>query len=160
MPGPTDLTYWPRDGRQEFFLNMVDLVASRSGDSTKVGFVLTALDHVVLSVGWNDLPRKVKNTPDRRKRPPEGTKYKFTEHAERNAIYNAARHGTPTRNSIGYMRWFPCCDCARCLIQAGVTTLFSGVPNWDDPTWGPDFLISYQMFKEADVQMRFAPPAA
>lgn len=146
---------WNPDERQQWYLGMVDQVSKRSGDSTKVGFVLAAQDNVLLTVGWNDFPRKIQDLEYRRQRP---LKYKWTEHAERNAIYNAARHGIATNNSTGYMRWFPCCDCARCLIQAGVKTLYCGEPNWDDTTWGEDFKISYMMFQEVGLMVRFCPP--
>ena len=48
--------------------------------------------------------------PDRFQRP---TKYMFFEHAERNAIFTAARHGIRTDGAIIYVQALPCVDCAR-----------------------------------------------
>ena len=42
------------------------------------------------------------------------------EHAERNAIYNAARAGTPRKAARIYVEIMPCMDCARAIVQAGI----------------------------------------
>jgi len=42
------------------------------------------------------------------------------EHAERNAIYNAARHGTQMEGCTLYVELLPCMDCARAIVQAGI----------------------------------------
>lgn len=48
-------------------------------------------------------------------------KYLWVEHAERNAVYNAARLGLSTIGATAYITYgTPCSDCARALIQAGV----------------------------------------
>lgn len=52
----------------------------------------------------------VKDLTDRFERP---TKYSFFEHAERNAIFTAARHGIRTEGATLYVQALPCVDCAR-----------------------------------------------
>jgi len=52
----------------------------------------------------------VKDLPDRFERP---IKYMFFEHAERNAIFTAARHGIRTEGATLYVQALPCVDCAR-----------------------------------------------
>ena len=42
------------------------------------------------------------------------------EHAERNAIYNAARCGTPLEGCTLYVEIMPCMDCGRAIVQAGI----------------------------------------
>ena len=43
------------------------------------------------------------------------------EHAERNAIYQAARHGCPSlSNTTAYVTGAPCIQCLRALICIGV----------------------------------------
>lgn len=107
-----------------FFIEMAQLMATKSKDpSTKVGCVLVGSDNQVLSVGYNGFPRFVLGDDDpqgeRWERP---TKYEYVEHAERNAIYNAARSGIATDQAIAYMNWepTPCAECTRALIQAGI----------------------------------------
>jgi dCMP deaminase len=52
----------------------------------------------------------VKDSTDRFERP---IKYMFFEHAERNAIFTAARHGIRTEGATLYVQALPCVDCAR-----------------------------------------------
>jgi dCMP deaminase len=59
--------------------------------------------------------------PDRWERP---AKYQYVEHAERNAIYNAARVGTPTLGCSVFVSLAPCVGCTRALIQAGITKVY------------------------------------
>lgn len=82
-------------------------------------------------------------------------KYKWTEHAERNAIYVAARHGLATEGATMYLPWYPCADCARAIIQCGIAELVCYEPNWNDKTWGEDFKIAAQMLSEAGVKQTF-----
>lgn len=118
----------------------------------KVGAIFLAPESLqILSLGYNGMPRKVnENIPDRWERP---IKYKYVEHAERNAVYNACRHGTPLEGSICVVTMFPCCDCARALIQAGTTVVVSLAPNYEHPRWGADFKVSIEMFGEAGVEI-------
>ena len=78
----------------EYFMAMARLVAKKSKDpSMQVGVVIVGPDHEVRSTGFNGFARGVnENYSSRWGRP---AKYKWVEHAERNAIYNAARMGTP-----------------------------------------------------------------
>ena len=104
----------------DYYFRLVDLVASKSKDpSTKVGCVIIGSDHEIRSTGYNGLPRGCKDdVPDRDVRP---TKYYYYEHAERNTIYNATRVGVSLKGCTAYMHSLPCADCARGLIQAGIT---------------------------------------
>lgn len=133
---------------------MVDLSAERSRDlNTKVGCIVTSPDHVIKANGWNDFPRGVDDTCDHRRQRP--LKYMWTEHAERNAIYNAGRSGTSLVGCHMYLRWFPCCDCARAIIQSGIEKVFCSEPDWADPTWGEQFIQSLTMMNQAGVEVTF-----
>jgi dCMP deaminase len=72
--------------RKHFLLAVT--VASYSKDSsTQCGAIIVRPDNSVCSTGYNGFPRGVKDTiTSRNKRP---NKYLYTEHAERNAIYNS-----------------------------------------------------------------------
>lgn len=50
-------------------------------------------------------------------------KYIFMEHAERNAIYGAARNGFSTFNGTLICPWAACHDCARAIVEAGISTV-------------------------------------
>ena len=121
--------------------------------NTKVGCVITGSAGQILSAGYNGFPRKVNDDVDSRHERPE--KYLWTEHAERNAIYNAARHGIILSGAAMYLPWYPCADCARAIIQAGLRTLVAVEPDWEHPTWGDHFEVARIMLDEAEVDVRF-----
>lgn len=120
--------------------------------SKKVGAIILAPESLqILSLGYNGMPRGVDETQNERwKRP---TKMYWVEHAERNALYNACRHGTPLSGSIAVVTMFPCCDCARALIQSGIQLVVSEEPDLNHERWGEHFKISIEMFKEAGVEV-------
>jgi dCMP deaminase len=117
----------------------------------KVGAILLAPNsYQILSMGYNGLPRKIEETAKRWERP---LKYKYVEHAERNAIYNASRHGTPLEGAIAVITKFPCCDCARALIQSGISHIITETPDLNHPRWGEDFKISLELFNEVNIEI-------
>ncbi len=136
------------------FLDLCDVVAGWSKDpSTKVGAVITDNDNRVISVGYNGFPRKADDkNKERYERP---LKYRWTEHAERNAIYNAAKIGVSTDEATMYIRWFPCTDCARGIIQSGIKKLVCSKPDFTDERWGADFKISHEMLEECGITLEF-----
>lgn len=75
------------------------------------------------------------------------------EHAERNAIYNAARMGISLNNTTAYVSWFPCTDCARALVQSGIKRIVCKEPDWNFDRF--DFKTSRQIFIEAGVEITF-----
>lgn len=141
--------------RERWALGLVDRHAERSRDkSTQVGCVITSPDNVMVAGGWNDFPRGVDDTDDER-RTERPLKYWWTEHAERNAIYNAGRSGVPLKGCYMYLRWFPCCDCSRAIIQSGIARLVCTEPDWSDERWGDQFAVSIKMLTQAGVQVVF-----
>jgi dCMP deaminase len=65
----------------------------------------------IRAIGDNGFPRGADDDLEARHARP--AKHKWTEHAERNAIFAAARAGIPIDGCTMYLPWFPCMDCAR-----------------------------------------------
>lgn len=137
------------------FLDMTELISTWSKDrSTKVGAVIVDDNKNVLSVGYNGFPRKVNDNIDSRHERP--IKYMFTEHAERNAIFSAARNGIRLEGSTIYLlcKW-PCPDCTRGIIQSGIKRLvtydrdFPGMKN----TWEESFKVTMELLDEAEIEV-------
>lgn len=112
-----------------FFFKMCKIIASKSKDPrTQVGCVIVGPDHEIRSTGYNSPPRGIDDIriigqthtfhADIIKPLPD--KYHYFEHAERNAIYNAARIGVPLEGCILYVPGAPCSDCSRAIIQSGI----------------------------------------
>lgn len=136
------------------WMDLARLVSGWSKDrSRQVGAVIVDPRNVVVALGWNGFPRGIDDNIDCRHARP--AKYLWTEHAERNAIYNAAASGASTRGCRIYLPWYPCADCARALIQAGIDEMIAVKPDWSDPTYANDFAVVREMLQEAGLQVRF-----
>jgi len=141
----------------EYFFEMADLVSSKSKDpSTKIGAIIVGEDNEILSTGFNGFPRGVdESKPERWERP---IKYTFVEHAERNAIYNAARNGVALKGSIMYVNFSevcPCSGCTRGIIQSGIKKIICGgqpFPGKGDH-WEEDIKIARIMLEEAGIEV-------
>lgn len=135
----------------EYFVSLCVLIATKSKDQNrKVGVVIVGPDNEIRSTGFNGAPRGVQERHDR----PE--KYFWTEHAERNAIYNAARCGISLKGCRIYLPWFPCMDCARGIIQSGITLIICRKPDLNDVKWGEDFKRVIALFDEAKITVQYA----
>lgn len=109
---------------KDYFLSIAEQVKVKSKDNnTQIGAVIVGEDNEILSTGYNSFPRGLDDTIEERQERPE--KYYFMEHAERNAIYNAARVGTPIKDSSIYITsGVPCMDCARGIINSGIKKVY------------------------------------
>lgn len=139
----------------EYFIRQANLVSKKSKDrSTKVGALIVGPDNEIRSTGFNGFPRGIDDSVEERYERPE--KYDYTEHAERNAILNAARVGIPTKDCIMYLNFkpIPCVDCTRAVIQAGIKKIigpdisFTGKGNH----WNDSLQKSIIMLDEAGVE--------
>ncbi len=118
------------------WLDLAMHVSTWSKDpSSKVGVVIADDHQVLLSLGYNGLPREVDEAPPERHERPE--KYLWYEHGERNAIYNAAAQGVALRGSTMYAPNAACSDCARAVVQSGITSFiyFNDGPFFERPDW-------------------------
>lgn len=104
-----------------YFMGIALLSAERSKDpGTQVGACIVGADHKILSVGYNGMPCGCHDTlmPWARVGDPSDTKYLYVCHAELNAILNYA--GSNLKGATIYTTLFPCNECAKALIQAGI----------------------------------------
>lgn len=121
------------------FILLADHIATWSKDPrVKVGAIIVNPENLaVVSTGFNGFPRGVREEPAHRWTVER--KSIFTEHAERNAIYNAARLGARTEGCCMYLNWSIiniCVECARAIIQAGIVEIIGSTlvmpPKEDD----------------------------
>lgn len=106
----------------EYFMGIALLSAQRSKDpGTQVGACIVDANKKILSMGYNGMPRGCHDTLmpwARESNNPEETKYLYVCHAELNAILNY--DGTNLHGATIYTTLFPCNECAKALIQAGI----------------------------------------
>ena len=140
----------------KYFFNIAEEVKKKSKDNnTQIGAVIVGQDKEIVSTGYNSFPRGIDdNKIDRQKKP---EKYFWFEHAERNAIYNAARIGVSTKGCTIYLTCdIPCADCARGIINAGIIKIFAKKDaGAKSKKWDESAERSMQMFKEAGVEIEW-----
>lgn len=104
----------------EMFMMNAFLAAQRSKDpNTQVGAVLVDNNNHICGTGYNGMPNGT--TDDRHwgksEDNPWDIKYNFVVHAELNCILNSSN----TKGSTMYVTLFPCNECAKAIVQAGIT---------------------------------------
>jgi dCMP deaminase len=133
---------------------LVDLAIAMARKSPsrprKVGAVLMLDDGATKLAACNDFPVGVHDLEGRHADP---ERLLWIEHAERNVIFAAARHGYGTAGATLIATFHPCAECARAIVQAGVATLHTLAPNFDDPLWGPAFHCAQTILDEGGVQV-------
>jgi dCMP deaminase len=108
----------------DVFMALIFVIKQRSIDtSTKHACLIVDENNALLSSGYNGPLRGSNDETIPLTRP---DKYKYMEHAERNAIYNAARHGIELKGAKAIISGNPCIDCLRGLIQSGIKEIFWG----------------------------------
>jgi len=142
---------------------MADLVASWSPDrGTKCGAVIVDDEaKTVLAVGYNGFPRGISSDPDQvpeRWTRDDGEKYRWVEHGERNAIYNAASTGVSIRGATMYLNYaVECCtDCTRAIIQSGIRRVVGPDRSFPGKGNGSHYNtadVSVDMMDEADIDI-------
>ncbi len=113
----TDYISW-----DEYFMGIALLSAERSKDAgTQVGACIVSQENKILTVGYNGMPRGCcdDDMPWGREGGMLESKYAFVCHAELNAILNNA--GASLKGAKCYTTLFPCNECAKALIQAGIS---------------------------------------
>lgn len=84
-------------------------------------------------------------------------KYKVTEHAERAAIYRAARHGKATLGLTLICPWASCPDCARAIVLAGIKEVIGHKQAFDrtPDRWREEIEIGFEILKGGGVKYTF-----
>ena len=107
----------------EYFMGIAMLAAQRSKDpNTQVGACIVSKDIIIISIGYNGMPKGCSDDVFPWNREGEDTKYPYVVHAELNAILNA--NGRDLRGSKLYVALFPCNECAKAVIQSGISEIF------------------------------------
>jgi dCMP deaminase len=116
----------------------------------RVGAVLVAAGTEIAAC--NTFPPGVKALPGRAI---GDNRFIWLEHAERTALFEAARRGITTDGAMLVSTYFPCTDCARALVLAGVKTVATPRPEFDDPVWGDSFRTSAAILGEGAVEVAY-----
>ncbi|MCD8122428.1 MAG: dCMP deaminase family protein [Clostridiales bacterium] len=135
----------------EYFMGVADLSGRRSKDpNTQVGACIVSEDNKILSMGYNGFPKGCSDDefPWSREEgdDPYSAKYLYVAHSELNAILNY--RGGSLEGSKLYVTMFPCNECAKAIIQAGIKTVIYRENKYPD---SPSVRASKRMFHAAGV---------
>ena len=137
-----------------YFMSLAHLSAMRSKDpNTNVGAVIVDNLHRIVSIGYNGMPRGCDDSefPWGREGDYLDTKYPYVVHAELNAILNSDR---PLNGCTVYVSLFPCNECAKALIQAGIKEVVYESDKYAD---SENTIASKHMLNSAGVTLRQFP---
>ncbi len=140
----------------DYFMAVALLSAQRSKDpNTRVGACIVNRQKRIVGVGYNGFPTGCSDDtlPWCREGEWIDTKYPYVCHAELNAILNSVP-GNLT-NCIMYTALFPCNECAKVIIQAGIQEVVYLSDKYADT----DIVrASKTMFDQAGVACRQLSP--
>ncbi len=146
-----------RPSNDEYFMEMAQLVSSRSTClRRKVGAVIVK-EKRVLSTGYNGSPKGTKHCEELgcirvKMNVPSGTRHELCRgvHAEQNAVTQAAYFGVSVDGATIYTTTYPCSMCAKILINAGIKEIIYSEGYADD--------LSKELLQEADIKIREYKP--
>lgn len=142
----------------EYFMAVAKLAGMRSKDpNSQVGSCIVSADNKILSIGYNGFPRGCSDDEfpwARDNEDPLENKYAFVTHSELNAILNY--RGGSLEGTKLYVSLFPCNECAKAIIQAGIKTVIYGDDKYEGT---PSVTASKMMFQAAGVAFRRYRPS-
>ena len=146
----TDYINW-----DEYFMGIAMLAARRSKDpNTQVGACIVSQDNIIISTGYNGMPKGCSDDEYPWEREGEDTKYPYVVHAELNAILNAS--GRSLKGSRLFVALFPCNECAKAIIQSGISEVVYLSDKYADSS---TTIASKRMFKSAGVKCTQMKPS-
>ena len=134
----------------EYFMSVAILAGMRSKDpNSQVGACIVSSDNKILSMGYNGFPRGCSDDefPWAREGEPMDTKYLYVVHSELNAILNY--RGGSLEGAKLYVSLFPCNECAKAIIQAGIKTVVYDQDKYQNT---PSVMASKRMMDAAGVR--------
>lgn len=134
----------------EYFMSVAKLAGMRSKDpNSQVGACIVSQDNKILSMGYNGFPIGCSDDefPWAREGDTIDTKYVYVVHSELNAILNY--RGGDLDGAKLYVSLFPCNECAKAIIQAGIRTI---VYDDDKYQMTPSVIASKRMLDAAGVR--------
>lgn len=141
----------------DYFMAVAFLSSMRSKDpSTQVGACIVDSDNRIIGIGYNGFPRGCSDDVLSWAREAENeldTKYPYVCHAEVNAILN--KNIADARGCTIYVALFPCNECAKMIIQSGISEVVYLSDKYHDT---PSMTASRRMFDLAGVKQRQLTP--
>ncbi|XP_017785242.1 PREDICTED: deoxycytidylate deaminase-like isoform X3 [Nicrophorus vespilloides] len=135
----------------QYFMAVALLAAKRSHDrETKVGACIINEDKKIVGIGYNGMPNGCRDRNmswNKNKSIPLDNKHSYVCHAELNAILN--KNSADLKNCKIYVTLFPCNECAKCVINSGITEV---VYISDKYSYKAETIASKEMLNAANIK--------
>ncbi|KVH98143.1 deoxycytidylate deaminase [Cynara cardunculus var. scolymus] len=144
----------------DYFMAIAFLSAERSKDPNRqVGACLVSQDGIILGIGYNGFPRgcsddKLPWSKKSKNGNPLETKYPYVCHAEVNCILNR-NHASAAGQKL-YVTMFPCNECAKVIIQSGVSEVVYFVEKSLENN--VTYVASHKLLSMAGIKVRRHEP--
>lgn len=135
-----------------------------NSDDPKAQFVLqSGVGALIVSAGGEIIARSANVIPPNLKSSPQMTisefeRYHFIEHAERAAIYSALAQGRTLVGSTIYCTRFPCSDCARAIVWAGISRAVFSTGLDKEARWKESQRAARHILTRSGVTVRILRP--
>ncbi|KAJ4757657.1 Deoxycytidylate deaminase-like [Rhynchospora pubera] len=145
----------------DYFMSIAFLSAKRSKDPNRqVGACLVSQNGIILGIGYNGFPRgcsddKLPWAQKSARGDPLETKFPFVVHAEVNAILNT-NHASAAGQKL-YVTMFPCNECAKIIIQSGVSEVIYFVEKKMENS-DHTYIASHKLLTMAGIKVRRHQP--
>ncbi|WP_203623314.1 MULTISPECIES: deaminase [unclassified Lacticaseibacillus] len=133
-----------RESWDQYFMQLATVVAQRSTCERATVGALLVVDHRIIATGYNGSISGDPHCDDAGHLMRDGHCIR-TLHAEMNAILQCAENGVSTRGAALYVTYYPCLNCTKALIQAGVTRVYFAHDYRNDP-------YAVQLFEEHHIK--------
>lgn len=141
-----------RPSWDEYFMQIVDVVKTRSTCLRRQVGAILVVDKHIISTGYNGPPTGLAHCEEtgclrEQLGIPSGERPELCRgvHAEQNAIIQAALHGVSTKGATLYVSASPCVICAKMLINAGVKRIVYEEEYPDE--------LAFKLLKEANIDL-------
>lgn len=141
-----------RPSWDEYFMQMAQVVASRSTCLRRQVGAVIVKDKQILSTGYNGSPTGLSHCAEKgclreKLGIPSGERTEICRavHAEQNALVQAAKHGVAIEGADIYTTVQPCVLCTKLLINAGIKRVFYQIPYPDQ--------LALEMAAEAELEL-------
>ena len=133
----------------DYFMGIAILSSMRSKDpNTQVGCCIVDNDNRIISIGYNGFPIGCHDDclPWKKQGDFLDTKYAYVVHSEMSALLSCP---VSVKDCIMYTTLFPCNECAKSIIQAGISKLYYLDDKYKDTD---SHKASVKMFNLSGVQ--------
>jgi dCMP deaminase len=135
----------------EYFMNIADMVRTRSTCLRRQVGAVIVRDKRILTTGYNGTPSGLKHCQEAgclrdQMNIPSGERHELCRgiHSEQNAIIQAAAFGVSIQNATIYVTLSPCILCTKMLINAGITRIVTREAYND--------ALALKMLEESDIE--------